>query len=76
MYELEARLRELRLPTLVIVGGEDAPALGASRFLASTIPGAVLEVLPGTGHTLNLEEPSRFNTSVLAFLRGAVASGR
>jgi pimeloyl-ACP methyl ester carboxylesterase len=26
-------------------------------------------VLPGTGHTLNLEEPAAFNDAVLQFLR-------
>jgi pimeloyl-ACP methyl ester carboxylesterase len=69
MYELEARLRTLRVPTLVIVGDEDAPAVDASRFLSGTIPGARLQVLPGTGHTLNLEEPAAFNAAVLQFLR-------
>lgn len=70
MYELEDDLKTLRVPTLVIVGDEDAPALDASRFLAATIPGAILHVLPGTGHTLNLEEPDAFNRIVLEFLRG------
>jgi len=70
MYELEAGLRTLRVPTLVIVGAEDAPALEPSRFLARTIPNAELTVLPGTGHTLQLEEPEAFNAAVLAFLRG------
>jgi pimeloyl-ACP methyl ester carboxylesterase len=49
MYELEGRLRELRVPRLVIVGEEDTPALDASRFLANTIPDATLTVLPRTG---------------------------
>ena len=69
MYQLEAELRTLRLPTLVIVGEEDAPALEPSRFLARTIPGATLTVLPKTGHTLTLEEPQAFNAAVLEFLR-------
>jgi pimeloyl-ACP methyl ester carboxylesterase len=69
MYELEAGLRNMRIPTLVIVGDEDAPAVDASRFLAATIPGARLVVLPGTGHTLNLEEPAAFNAAMLQFLR-------
>jgi len=69
MYELEAGLRTLRMPTLVIVGDEDTPATDASRFLAGTIPGARLRVLSGTGHTLNLEEPAAFNDAVLQFLR-------
>jgi pimeloyl-ACP methyl ester carboxylesterase len=57
------------VPTLVIVGEEDTPALDASRFLAQTIPDATLTVLPRTGHTLNLEEPAAFNRTVLDFLR-------
>jgi pimeloyl-ACP methyl ester carboxylesterase len=70
MYELEAGLRTLRLPTLVLVGEEDAPALEPSRFLARTIPHATLAVLPKTGHTLQLEEPEAFNAAVLEFIRG------
>jgi pimeloyl-ACP methyl ester carboxylesterase len=69
MYELEDGIRELRVPTLVIVGDEDTPAVDASRFLAARIPNATLTVLPATGHTLNLEEPERFNAAVLEFLR-------
>jgi pimeloyl-ACP methyl ester carboxylesterase len=69
MYELESRLSEVRIPTLVIVGEEDTPALDASRFLAARLPDATLEVLPDTGHTLNLEEPEAFNAAVLESLR-------
>ena len=69
MYELEPKLRTLRVPTLVIVGEEDAPALEPSRFLARTIPHATLRVLPATGHTLQLEEPEVFNAAVLEFIR-------
>ena len=69
MYELEPTLRTLRVPTLVIAGDEDAPAIDASRFLARTIPGAEPKILPGTGHTLNREEPAKFNAAVLTFLR-------
>ena len=68
MYELEAGLRALRVPTLVLVGEEDAPALEPSRFLARTIPGAALKVFPKTGHTLQLEEPETFNAAVLEFV--------
>jgi pimeloyl-ACP methyl ester carboxylesterase len=70
MYELQAKLVTLAVPTLVLVGAEDAPALEPSRFLARTIPNAKLQVLPGTGHTLQLEEPEAFNAAVLSFVRG------
>ncbi len=68
MYELKDGLEGLPVPTLVIVGEEDAPAIDASRFLAATIPGATLKILPATGHTLNLEEPEAFNRYVREFL--------
>jgi pimeloyl-ACP methyl ester carboxylesterase len=74
MYELEAGLRTLRMPTLVLVGEEDAPALEPSRFLARTIPDATLTVFPRTGHTLQLEEPEAFNDAVLEFVRGLPAA--
>ncbi len=70
MYELADRLPSIRVPTLAIVGDEDAPAVAASRFLAERIPNARLEMLPATGHTLNLEEPERFNAAVIDFLHG------
>jgi pimeloyl-ACP methyl ester carboxylesterase len=69
MYELEAKLSALAVPVLVLVGAEDAPALEPSRFLARTMPNATLHVLPGTGHTLQLEEPEAFNAAVLTFVR-------
>jgi pimeloyl-ACP methyl ester carboxylesterase len=68
MYELEPKLRSLPVPTLILVGEEDAPALEPSRFLARSIPGAMLKVFPDTGHTLQLEEPAAFNAAVRAFL--------
>jgi pimeloyl-ACP methyl ester carboxylesterase len=70
MYELEPKLRKLQVPTLVLVGAEDAPALEPSRFLARMIANATLKVLPATGHTLQLEEPEAFNAAVLDFVRG------
>ncbi len=68
IYSLEARLRELRIPTLILVGDEDEPALAPSRFMHKIIPNSKLIVFPGTGHTLNLEEPKRFNEAVPEFL--------
>lgn len=68
IYSLEARLRGLRIPTLILVGSEDEPALDPSRFMHKVIPNSKLLVFPGTGHTLNLEEPERFNEAVLEFL--------
>jgi pimeloyl-ACP methyl ester carboxylesterase len=39
-----------------------------TRYLARTIPGATLIILPGAGHFAPLQAPEAFNASVLGFL--------
>lgn len=63
-------LAAIRVPTLVLVGSDDAltpPAL--AETLAAGIAGARLVKIPGAGHMSNLEEPAAFNAAVEAFLR-------
>ncbi len=69
IYALEPRLRELGVPTLLIVGEHDEPCLKVHRFMADTIPGAKHVVLRGVGHLTNLEAPAAFNAAVRGFLR-------
>jgi pimeloyl-ACP methyl ester carboxylesterase len=59
--DLEERIKQLFVPTLVVVGDQDQPAFEASLFVAKTASNAALAVLPFCGHTLILEEPLRFN---------------
>jgi pimeloyl-ACP methyl ester carboxylesterase len=75
LYDLRAELAEVEVPMLVVVGDEDDGALDASVMLKRTIAGAGLVVLPRTGHTTNLEEPTLFNQVVADFL-AAVEVGR
>jgi YbgC/YbaW family acyl-CoA thioester hydrolase len=58
------------LPTLVIVGEEDAvtPQDGARR-MAAAIPGARLVVISGAGHLAPVERPSETTAAMLDFLR-------
>jgi pimeloyl-ACP methyl ester carboxylesterase len=72
IYELEARLAKLRVPTLLIVGDGDDPCLKIHDFMARTIPGARSIVLRRTGHLSNLESPAAFNAAVSRFLAKAV----
>ena len=74
-YELETQLDRLEVPTLILVGDEDEPAVEPSLFLKRKIPGAGLAVFPNSGHTINLEEPDLFNRILLDFLT-AVDAGR
>ncbi|MEP7328402.1 MAG: alpha/beta hydrolase [Betaproteobacteria bacterium] len=75
IYDLEARLRTMIVPTLVMAGDEDDHCLQPGIFMKKTIPACGLVVLPKTGHTLNLEEPELFNRFVGDFI-GLVDAGR
>ena len=68
IYDLEADLKALALPMLVIVGDEDDHCLQPGIFLKRTVPACGLQVMPRAGHTLNLEEPAAFNQSVAEFI--------
>jgi 3-oxoadipate enol-lactonase len=62
-------LREVRVPTLVIVGAEDALTPPAdAQFIADGISGSRLAVIPGAGHLANLENPAVFDAALGEFL--------
>jgi 3-oxoadipate enol-lactonase len=62
-------LRELDIPSLVIVGDHDswAPDAVTDQLLAS-LPDAELQRFPGAGHLPNLEDPEHFNTALRTFV--------
>jgi len=68
VYALEAQMRRLQVPTLIITGDEDEPCLEPGLFMKRTIPTAGLLVIPKSGHTINIEEPEAFNRAVSEFL--------
>src|SRR3954452_14693651 len=61
LYELTDKMAAVTVPALIMTGDEDWPCLEPSLLLKRTISSAELVVMPGTGHTLNLEEPGDFN---------------
>jgi pimeloyl-ACP methyl ester carboxylesterase len=61
-------LPRIAVPTLVIVGAEDAPFLGAADYMATKIPGARKVVISGAGHAPNVSQPEAFNAEVTRFL--------
>jgi pimeloyl-ACP methyl ester carboxylesterase len=75
LWEMEAGLKTLHVPLLVIVGDEDESCLDGSLFLKRTAPAAALYVVPRSGHTITSEEPAAFNAA-LADLFAAVEAGR
>jgi pimeloyl-ACP methyl ester carboxylesterase len=58
------RLNEIRIPTLVLVGTEDAPLRDAADELARGIPGARLRIVPDAAHSPQLENPSAWFEAV------------
>ena len=61
-------LRELTVPTLLIAGERDVPALDSTRALHAVLPRARRIVVPGAGHVVNLEKPESFNEALSSFL--------
>jgi len=74
LYALEAELREMGAPVLILAGDEDDGCLETNLWLKRVIPRSGLAVLPKSGHTLNLEEPDLVNAFIADFL-GRVAAG-
>jgi len=70
--EVDARLRFIVIPTLVVWGEHDQllPRADADFFTAG-ITGARLVIVPGAGHAPMIETPSRFLAAVQPFLNGA-----
>jgi len=67
--ELRFELANVRVPTLVITGSQDAlTPIGDAEELAEAIPGAQLVELRGAAHGLMVEAPNAFNGELLHFL--------
>lgn len=75
LWDLQDKLKALRLPTLIITGDEDQPCLDPGVFMKRLIPNAGLAMVPMSGHTLPAEEPCLFNAAVERFLN-SVERGR
>jgi 3-oxoadipate enol-lactonase len=69
-FDVWDRVPEIRTQTLVLTGDEDGVVDPRnSKLLAERIPGALLEVFPGTGHLFFWEQPDRFVHVVTDFLQ-------
>jgi pimeloyl-ACP methyl ester carboxylesterase len=64
---LPERLATLGKPLLVIFGQDDRRWRSSSAADYRAVPGAALEMLPGAGHSPNLEDPPRTAAPLLAF---------
>ena len=68
LYDLEAELKAIKAPVLLLVGDEDEPCLDVNLWMKRLMPSARLGLLPGSGHAINLEEPALFNQLIEQFI--------
>ncbi|WP_061932753.1 alpha/beta fold hydrolase [Aureimonas sp. AU22] len=67
----QAELEGIPVPTEIAIGEHDeAISRAHTEYLASTIPGAKLLILPSVGHSAPLEDPNGYATAVLNFVDG------
>jgi len=70
--DMTAAIRDVRVPTLLVVGAEDAITPPACVDAAiAVLPHARSLVVPHAGHMAPLESPATFNRAVLEFLAEA-----
>jgi pimeloyl-ACP methyl ester carboxylesterase len=66
-----AELATIATPVAIVDGDHDeAIKRDHTEYLAHTIPGAKLVILPDASHFAMLQQPAAFNAAVLAFLAG------
>jgi pimeloyl-ACP methyl ester carboxylesterase len=73
-------LEEIAVPTLILVGENDAPFLGPAEEMARRIPNAEKIMIADAGHAANLDQPEIVNAAIGAFLdsvfQGSIAERR
>ena len=71
--DLRPMLSTITVPVTVACGAKDRPNLRAARTVASSIPHARLEVIPGAGHRWHATHPDAFAEALTQHLqRGAL----
>jgi pimeloyl-ACP methyl ester carboxylesterase len=68
LYDLEAGLKAIQAPVLLLVGDEDEPCLDVNLWMKRLLSVAQLALLPGAGHAVNLEDPALFNQLIDTFV--------
>ena len=63
------RLRELRLPVLLLAGTLDAKYCELANEMAAVLPCSRVRIVPDAGHAVHLEQPAAFDDAVGDFLR-------
>jgi proline iminopeptidase len=67
-YDRTARLSELELPTLFVVGEYDEARPATAREFQALVPGSIVKVISGAAHAVNVDETEAFNEAIAEFL--------
>ena len=68
-FDVRDAVREIELPTLVIVGADDpATPPSMAQVMAERISGARLEVIEDAAHLVNIQQEAAFNDALVTFL--------
>ena len=68
--DFENRLREIKIPALIVFGDEDQiTPTSEGKNLSEKIPRSEFEIIKGAGHLAMLEKPREFNEILRRFLR-------
>lgn len=69
------RLNEIRVPTRILVGDRDNPAMPhCANFLGRGIAGAKVELVAGADHLLNLSRPEAFDAALRESVKSLAAT--
>lgn len=63
------RLRDLRLPVLLLAGALDDKYCGLADDMATMLPCSRVRIVPDSGHAVHLEQPAAFDDAVRDFLQ-------
>ena len=68
-FDVMERVREIALPTLVIVGQDDVMTpVRYAEYLGRELPNAEVVIVPDSGHFVTLEQPAAVNAAIAGFL--------
>ena len=69
-FNVMSRLKEIKLPTLIICGLEDqVTPVKYSEYLKNNIPNSRLEIIANAGHMVMLEKPEELNERLEKFIK-------
>lgn len=69
-YDRTKDLKQIKIPTLILVGEYDESVPSNAKYFQSLIPGAKFAVIPNAGHLAMQDDSARYVATVGEFLNG------